>query len=492
VGAVLLDRVRILGLLARGGMGKVYLGEQVGLARQCAVKVLDTRAAAAAGGTDFARRFLLEASTAAKLTHPNIVTVFDYGETDDGRCFIAMELLAGRTLAEELKTNGRMSAARAVHVAQQIARGLREAHALGTVHRDIKPGNVFLLTRDDDPDFVKVLDFGLVKQTGPASTREATRGGQVMGSPRYMAPEQVEGKDVDRRTDVYAVGATLYAMLAGRAPFERATDLATMMAHVAEAPPPIHVAAPEAVVPIELEAVVMRCLAKRPEDRFGSMDELLAALRLPSDAPVPFEPRPPVLEGPITSAVAPPPPSITPARAHVAVPQAGDAAAARASLAPAGAAGQPATARRSGRLWIAIGAVGLAALAAGAGLLAGRSWSASPATRPSPGPSVGTPAPGPAAPPRAAPPAVSAAPAASAAPSATATIHVETDPPGARVKEEGDVLCDATPCDVAYAGDAAAPGAEHLLVFLKAGYKIERKIAHPGARPLHVKLTPAL
>ena len=163
IGTVLMDRVRIERAIARGGMGKVYYGEQVRMKRPCAIKILDPRLAGGGDAAEFGRRFLLEASVSAKLTHPNVVTIFDYGETEDGRCFIAMEYLEGRTLSDELKKSGPISAERAIHITRQVSRALREAHTLGVVHRDMKPGNVFLLKQDDDDDFVKVLDFGLVK-----------------------------------------------------------------------------------------------------------------------------------------------------------------------------------------------------------------------------------------------------------------------------------------------------------------------------------------
>src|SRR5207247_1742834 len=157
LGRVINERIRIVKAIARGGMGKVYLAEQVTMMnRPCAVKVLDKRVAEIEGN-DFVKRFLLEASVTSKLTHPNAVTIFDYGETEDGICYIAMELLEGRTLAEEIKKTGRLLPERAIHVARQAARALREAHQMGVVHRDMKPGNIFLVKRDDEDDFVKVL-----------------------------------------------------------------------------------------------------------------------------------------------------------------------------------------------------------------------------------------------------------------------------------------------------------------------------------------------
>ncbi|HEX8796822.1 MAG TPA: serine/threonine-protein kinase [Polyangiaceae bacterium] len=443
VGSVLLERVRIDRPIARGGMGKVYYGMQVSMKRPCAIKVLDPRLAGGGDVIDFTRRFLLEASTAAKLTHPNVVTIFDYGETADGQCFIAMEYLEGRTLSEELKKNGKLSAERAIHVTRQVARALREAHALGVVHRDMKPGNVFLLKRDDDDDFAKVLDFGLVKETTPNEAQDQTQVGQIMGSPRYMAPEQVQGKAVDGRTDIYSVGAMFYAMLAGKPPFDKATDLATMMAQVSDAPPPIQTVAPDAVLPPGVEAIVMKCLAKNPDERFASMEELIAALKM----------RPGGAATTSDSGSNPSPRLMPPTISYASAPQP----------------------RRSAMPWvIALVAVSVAGTVAFLSRDRGDSQpiaavSATPSTAPVPPP-----------PPPPPPP-----------PKVTATLHIETDPPGVKVKEEGDTMCEATPCDIVYTGEQADPTYEHLLSFLKADYKLERKIVKVSASPLTVKMTKA-
>jgi serine/threonine protein kinase len=446
LGMVLLDRVRIDRPIARGGMGKVYYGLQVSMKRPCAIKVLDPRLAGGGDVVDFTRRFLLEASTAAKLTHPNVVTIFDYGETADGRCFIAMEYLEGRTLSEELKKSGKLSAERAIHVTRQVARALREAHALGVVHRDMKPGNVFLLKRDDDDDFAKVLDFGLVKETTPGeSAGDQTQVGQIMGSPRYMAPEQVQGKAVDARTDVYSVGAMFYAMLAGHPPFDKATDLATMMAQVSDAPPPIQSVAPDAVLPPGVEAIVMKCLAKNPDDRFASMEELIAALKL----------RPGGGTTTSDSGSNPSPRLIPPAISYAA---------------------SPPPWRGGITAWvIALLAVSVAATLA---FISRERADSQPTAAVAP-PSA-LPAPQPQSPPPPPP-----------APKPTATLHIETDPPGAKVKEEGETMCEATPCDIIYTGDQADPTYEHLLSFYKSDYKLERKLVKVSASPFAVKMTRA-
>jgi serine/threonine-protein kinase len=444
LGTVLMDRVRIERAIARGGMGKVYYGEQVRMKRPCAIKILDPRLAGGGDAGEFARRFQLEASTAAKLTHPNVVTIFDYGETEDGRCFIAMEYLEGRSLSDELKKSGPIAAERAIHITRQAARALREAHMLGVVHRDMKPGNVFLVEQDDDTDFVKVLDFGLVKETSQSEQQEHTQIGQIMGSPRYMAPEQVQGKAVDGRTDIYSLGVMLYAMLAGKPPFDKATELSTMMAQVSDPPPPIGSIAPDVLLPPGLEAVVMKCLAKRPEDRFASMEELITALKL----------RPGAMTTESDSGRQPSPLLM---------------AAAQATPNP------PAPQRRGTMLFI-LAVAAVVGVALTAALL----------TREE------TPPPAAAAPPSAAPlPSPPPKPSAPPPPKVTAMLHVETDPPGAKVKEEGDLVCESTPCDIPYTGDQADPTYEHLLTFLKSDYKLERKLVKVGASPITVKLTRA-
>jgi serine/threonine-protein kinase len=438
VGKVLLDRVRIIRAIARGGMGKVYLGEQTRMKRQCAVKVLDPKLTAIGDAGEFARRFLLEASIAAKLTHPHVVTIFDYGETPDG-CFIAMEYLAGRSVSEELKKDARFVPARAIHIAKQVARALREAHALGVVHRDVKPGNIFLLRQDDDDDFVKVLDFGLVHDSKAGDGHAPTD--TIMGSPRYMAPEQVQGKEVDPRTDIYSLGAVLYAMLTGHPPFERRTDLATMMAQVSDPPPAMSSVVPGLVVPPQLEAIVMRCLAKNPDARWASMEDLVTALSGCS-ASVPVGPQ--MLGG---APAGTPSPRPRPSK------------------------------RSSGRA----GTFAVAALFAVVTVLVGIALLDRPAPAPAPVTAVAPPVASSTVPVATAPP----------KPTASATLHVESDPPGAKVKEEGETMCPSTPCDIVYTGQAADPSVEHMLAFHLPGYKLERKVTSATASAVTVKLIKA-
>src|SRR5579872_4666812 len=233
VGRVINERFKITGVIARGGMGKVYRAEQAPLGRVCAVKVLNPNYA---GGQDpeFHKRFFLEASTAAKLTHPNTVTIFDYGRTEDDIYFMAMEYLDGVTLHRAIRQAGFFPQERAAHIARQMCRALREAHELGVIHRDLKPANILLVEHGDEVDFVKVLDFGLVKNVSEtrAGGEELTQAGLFMGSPKYMAPEQIRGDRVDTRTDIYALGIILYEMLTGKVPFDRPNSVNILMAHV--------------------------------------------------------------------------------------------------------------------------------------------------------------------------------------------------------------------------------------------------------------------
>ncbi len=279
IGRVINGRFKVTSFLARGGMGKVYRAEQAPLGRVCAVKVLDAHYA---GDHDpeFHRRFFLEASVASKLTHPNTVTIFDYGKTEDGIYFMAMEYLEGATLHRAIREAGCFPEERVVHIARQICRALHEAHSLGAIHRDLKPANIFLLAPGDEVDFVKVLDFGLVKNI--ADTKDdLTQSGFFMGSPKYMAPEQIRGDRVDARADIYALGIILYEMITGKVPFDRPNSVNVLMAHVNEKAPPLRQTNPSVAVSPELEEIVARCMEKLPGDRFRSMDELLSTLKRP-------------------------------------------------------------------------------------------------------------------------------------------------------------------------------------------------------------------
>ncbi len=278
--------------LGRGAMGSVYIGEHPLVGKRVAVKLLHDELAR---DPDVVRRMFVEARVVNAIRHENIVDVLDFGErrTDDGRplVFIMMELLHGESLASRLK-RGRLSVEEAAHVADQAAGALAASHAAGVIHRDIKPDNIFLTRRGYDRRFVKLLDFGVAKQAGGGGA--VTQVGALVGTPAYMSPEQCAGREVDGRSDVYSLGVVLFEMLTGRLPFVTTNLAQAIAAHLADEPPPP--SRFRALTPA-VEAVVLRCLAKDPADRFATMDELRAALdaavhATPLPAPAPEKPKP--------------------------------------------------------------------------------------------------------------------------------------------------------------------------------------------------------
>jgi serine/threonine-protein kinase len=277
IGRLINDRFRVTAAIGHGGMGKVYKALQSPLDRVVALKVLG---AGHDRDPNFYKRFFLEASVTAKLTHPNTITLYDYGQSQDGIFFIAMEFVDGRTLSAAMQQEGPLSQDRVIHVAQQICRSLREAHGLGIIHRDLKPANVMLLRQHDDHDFVKVLDFGLVKfYQGENLEGDLTSAGTFMGSPHYIAPEQARNQNPDQRCDIYSLGVLLHHMLTGKVPFTAANPVDIILKHLRDQPPPIRQVRPDLDLHPELEALVLRCMAKDREDRYPSMDELLAHLK---------------------------------------------------------------------------------------------------------------------------------------------------------------------------------------------------------------------
>jgi eukaryotic-like serine/threonine-protein kinase len=271
IGRTLDGKVRLERLLGKGGTGRVYGGTQVSLGRRVAVKVMRPDLDAE-DERSFEDRFFREASLAGQLQHPNIVTVHDYGRTADGVCYIVMELLGGSDLKALMK-QGPIPPARTLVIFEQIVRGLRVAHRAGLVHRDVKPGNIRLTEGEDGRDFVKVLDFGLVK--GSEDT-EITQDGTFLGTPHYAAPEQVRGDEADGRSDLYAVGVMLYRALCGKLPYWSKNPMAIAMAHVREPYPPMSSRAPGVVVDPGLEAIARRCMHKDRERRYGDAGALLA------------------------------------------------------------------------------------------------------------------------------------------------------------------------------------------------------------------------
>jgi eukaryotic-like serine/threonine-protein kinase len=267
-----LDAYEVIRLLGAGGMGEVYRARDTRLHRDVAIKVMQSACAAT---PDRLRRFRQEALATAALNHPNILVVYDTGQSAAAP-YVVTELLEGETLAERL-TKGRLPLRKTVDCAVQIANGLAAAHAKGIVHRDLKPDNVFL-TRDER---IKILDFGLAKLTDPlpafaeSATATGTEAGTLLGTVGYMSPEQVRGEAADHRSDVFSLGALIYEMASGKCVFRRGTACDTMSAILHEDPPDLSA---RASVSPALDRIVKRCLEKNPEERFQSARDVSFAL----------------------------------------------------------------------------------------------------------------------------------------------------------------------------------------------------------------------
>ena len=268
-------RYRLEAKLGHGGMGVVYRATDLTMKRQVAVKLI-RGAEGIPLDEEIAGRFLREAKNTARIQHEHIIEVYDLGRSHEGDLFFVMELLEGESLSARIRREGRISPKNAVHIGTQVCAALHVAHAAGVIHRDLKPANIMLVRRAGDDAYVKVLDFGVAKSYSADQQTTLTHTGMLVGTVEYMAPEQIMGKQVDGRTDVYALGITLYRMLAGRAPFKDGGVPALIHAHLNVTPKPLVEKFPE--VPRELDRIVQQCLAKRPEQRFSSMPELAHAL----------------------------------------------------------------------------------------------------------------------------------------------------------------------------------------------------------------------
>ncbi len=261
-----------------GGMGEVHLAEHVLLKQPCAVKLIRPERAGDPGALE---RFEREVRATAQLKHWNTVQIYDYGFTDDGTFYYAMEYLPGLTLEEIVSHYGPLPPARTIHLLRQLCAALREAHGMNLVHRDIKPANVMVCERGGVFDVAKLLDFGLVRGGGPqAETLPEER--FVAGTPGYMAPEQATARPIDGRTDIYSLGAVAYYLLTGQHPFVRSSVIQVMLAQMTEEIRRPRDVRPE--VPMDVEGVVLRCLSRQPDERFRDIGSLDAALSGCGDA----------------------------------------------------------------------------------------------------------------------------------------------------------------------------------------------------------------
>lgn len=266
-----LGDLQILRRLGRGGMADVYLATQVSLQRQVAIKILR---ASLASDNNYVERFRREARAAAKLSHPNIVQVYDVGRSD-GRYYISQEFIDGRNLREQIDRDGPLSLQQGLAVMLGVASALEAASGQGITHRDIKPENIMLSSKGD----VKVADFGLARIANPDFQSDLTQVGLTLGTPLYMSPEQVQGKPVDVRSDLYSLGVTMFHVLTGRPPFEGDTPLAIAVRHLHEEPPRVGGLRMDDHVPAWVDEVVARLMAKDPKKRFDTPARLVEYLQ---------------------------------------------------------------------------------------------------------------------------------------------------------------------------------------------------------------------
>jgi serine/threonine protein kinase len=280
VGTVIDGRYRLDEIIGRGGMGVVYRGEHISIRRKVAVKVL---LPSLAGVPELRSRFEREAMAIGKIDHPNCVGVYDIGALSDGALYLVMEFLQGEQLGDVLQRERLLGVERAMHVLKHVLRGLDHIHSAGIVHRDIKLDNVMLVEVDGDPDFAKILDFGIAKTIGVENEDgvKLTQAGIAFGTPLYMAPEQALGNPLDGRADLYAASVMAFELLTGRPPFYSDDKIELLSMHTAREPPPMREMLPRgttAGIPLAIEALVRRGLAKRPHERIQSAQEYLAEI----------------------------------------------------------------------------------------------------------------------------------------------------------------------------------------------------------------------
>jgi serine/threonine-protein kinase len=279
IGKEIAGQFRVVQRIGSGGMGAVYKAEQPEMNRFVAVKILHPKYVSR---PDLVSRFRREARAMSHLSHPNTARVFMYGQLEDGACYIVMEYLEGKNLAQVTRAEGMLQPARAVNIMVQVCGALEEAHRQGMVHRDLKPENIFLAAQGGIADFPKVLDFGLAKVTQremrPGSLI-LTQEGMVFGTPEFMSPEQARGQPLDARSDIYSLGCILYEMLTGKLPFDASQPMDYLALQIRGTPIPLGKRVPKLTFPAGLEEVVMRTIAKEPDDRFASAADFALALK---------------------------------------------------------------------------------------------------------------------------------------------------------------------------------------------------------------------
>jgi len=282
VGTVVANRYHVLRKLGAGGMGEVYLAEHLRMKRKSAVKVMH---ATMTGDADAVGRFHREASNACQIDHPNVAAIYDFGESDDGMIYLAMEYVEGESLAHLIATRGAVPLPRAADITRQVAEGLDAAHRLGIVHRDLKPDNILVGAHHDGRDRVKVVDFGISKAArGEGQT--VTQSGNVVGTPAYMSPEQISGQQVDHRSDVYSLGIVAFNTLTGELPFQSPSAQAAMLMRLSQPSRRLEEARPDLTWPGSLQAALDRAMDTDVGRRFQSASEFASAVLASAGVPV--------------------------------------------------------------------------------------------------------------------------------------------------------------------------------------------------------------
>ncbi len=276
IGRVLADRYKVIRTIGEGGMGRVYLAEHVRMGRLSAVKVMSPSLAPTA---DAIGRFNREAANASRINQPNVAAIYDFGETEDGTLYLAMEYVEGETLSGVLRREGPFTPSRAAELTGQIADGLSAAHVLGIVHRDLKPDNILVTRHHDGREWVKIVDFGIAKTTKSDSVQNVTSLGVAVGTPEYMSPEQIAGEQLDGRTDLYSLGLVLFNMLTGALPHPALTSKQSLVHRLTARPRTLADVRPNVAWPARLQVALDRALAPEPSDRFRTVGELATVVR---------------------------------------------------------------------------------------------------------------------------------------------------------------------------------------------------------------------
>ncbi|MCK5796479.1 MAG: serine/threonine protein kinase [Deltaproteobacteria bacterium] len=268
-------RYRLIRRLGKGGMGEVFLAQHATIEKHVAIKILlpdrakdETQKA----------RFLNEAKATARIRHPNVIDISDFGETDDGRTFFVMEYLAGEDLKKHCRRNHISTWKNIELILLQVCSGLGAAHKQGIIHRDLKPDNIFLIEHQGIENFVKILDFGLAKMIDDDRSKKLTKTGIIVGTPAFLSPEQIKGDAIDHRADIYAMGLILYRMLCGQLPFKAKTVVDMLRKQLMEAPLAPSVMAPDALITPAADQIALKALAKNADDRFQNTQELGEAI----------------------------------------------------------------------------------------------------------------------------------------------------------------------------------------------------------------------